>query len=76
MIPLVETYLEMIKCDKSTKKVMNGYMDLIKARATGKLLTTAQWLRKVFLSCSASSESGASSASSSFPSALMNATSH
>jgi glutamate--cysteine ligase catalytic subunit len=50
MIPLVETYLETIKCDKSTRKVMSGYLDLIRARATGKLLTTAQWLRKLVTS--------------------------
>lgn len=46
LITLVETYLTLIKCDKNTLLVMDGYLDLIRRRARGELLTQAQWLRR------------------------------
>jgi glutamate--cysteine ligase catalytic subunit len=46
LIPLVEAYLSLIKCDKNTLLVVGGYLDLIRRRARGELLTQAQWLRR------------------------------
>lgn len=49
LIAVVETYLELIRCDSATMDKMNQYLSLIRARASGTLLTTAQWFRE-FLS--------------------------
>lgn len=46
LIAMIETYLDIINCDSSTNKVMQRYLELIRLRATGKLLTAAQWFRE------------------------------
>lgn len=45
LLQLVYAYLEAIKCDQETVAVIGRYLDLIAARATGALLTGAQWQR-------------------------------
>jgi len=45
LIPLVGAYLEHIQCDVITKARIDEYLDLIKKRATGELVTTASYLR-------------------------------
>lgn len=47
LINFVQAYLDVIKCDAKTRELMNRYMKLIGDRASGKLLTTATWLREV-----------------------------
>lgn len=46
LIPLVKTYLDMIECDETTRKVVDEYLDLIALRAKGELMTAATWMRK------------------------------
>eukprot|EP01083_Nonionella_stella_P067605 178927_1 len=45
LIKIVSSYLDVIECDEETRKVVDSYLDLISQRASGELLTTAQWLR-------------------------------
>jgi glutamate--cysteine ligase catalytic subunit len=45
LLPLVRSYLSLIKCDSDTKRIVDRYLTLIEMRATGKLMTTATWLR-------------------------------
>jgi len=35
-----------IKCDGAVRSVLNCYLELIRARAKGEVLTTAQWMRQ------------------------------
>mmetsp|Transcript_48751 Transcript_48751/g.72410 ORF Transcript_48751/g.72410 Transcript_48751/m.72410 type:complete len:877 (+) Transcript_48751:64-2694(+) len=46
LIPLVQAYLEYINCDEFTMARVSQYLDLIKLRATGELITPASWMRK------------------------------
>jgi len=45
LIPLVRTYLDMIGCDPQTREVVDRYLNLIRGRVTGELMTLATWLR-------------------------------
>jgi len=49
LIPLTKTYLDMIQCDQSTRKTVDGYLNFIQARARGELMTAATFLRKYAL---------------------------
>ena len=46
LIPLCRTYLDFIGCDSVTRCKIDTYLDFIANKATGKLPTTAQWLRE------------------------------
>jgi len=45
LFPLVHAYLDIMQADPYTVRLVNQYMDLIVARATGELPTTAAYLR-------------------------------
>jgi len=49
LIPLVKTYLDMIKCDVTTRARVDKYLDLVERRCTGKLMTAAAWFRRFAL---------------------------
>lgn len=38
-------YLDYIQCDSVTMERMTTYLDFIEKRATGKLVTPAEWIR-------------------------------
>lgn len=46
LIPLVHAFLDYINCDTVTRQRIVNYLDLIEHRATGKLVTTATWMRE------------------------------
>ncbi|KAI8871656.1 glutamate--cysteine ligase catalytic subunit-like protein [Ramicandelaber brevisporus] len=46
LIDVVNKYLDDVKPSPDTRKKLNSYIDLIKQRADGKLLTDAAWIRK------------------------------
>jgi glutamate--cysteine ligase catalytic subunit len=46
LAPLILTYLDLIKTDTATMKTIGNYLDFIVARASGELMTPAQWMRK------------------------------
>ena len=46
LIPLVETYLNSVNIDVSTRCELARYLDLIRKRADGTLWTGAKWLRE------------------------------
>ena len=45
LIPLMYAYLDMIKCDQFTLTRVSQYLELIKKRSTGELVTPATWMR-------------------------------
>ena len=45
LIPLVESYLDSVNVDVETRCELAQYLALIKGRASGKLWTTAKWIR-------------------------------
>ena len=45
-MPLIFAYLEAIQCDPETWEQMRLYMDLIRRRASGQLVTAARWMRE------------------------------
>jgi len=45
LIPLMRAYLVYISADASTSRRINAYLDLVSARASGELQTTAKYLR-------------------------------
>lgn len=46
LVPLIEQYLKSIDdCDVDTSCTISQYLSLIKSRASGKLMTTARWIR-------------------------------
>jgi len=45
LIPLIFAYLDHINCDSVTRQRIEMYLDLIKRRATGELVTPATWMR-------------------------------
>ncbi|CAE1240057.1 GCLC [Acanthosepion pharaonis] len=49
LIPLVNKYLEYSECDVDTRCTVLQYLQLISNRASGKLMTMAQWTRKFVL---------------------------
>lgn len=46
LAPLLGTYLSSIELDAETHCVMHRYLDFIKRKAAGDILTTASWMRK------------------------------
>mmetsp|Transcript_21659 Transcript_21659/g.53027 ORF Transcript_21659/g.53027 Transcript_21659/m.53027 type:complete len:842 (-) Transcript_21659:297-2822(-) len=46
LIPIVHKYLDMIECDPESRSVVNRYLSMIADRASGKLMTSATWLRR------------------------------
>lgn len=46
LIPLVESYLDSVNIDVSTRCELARYLDLIRRRANGKLWTGAKWIRE------------------------------
>ena len=46
LIPLVYAYLDYINCDEETLGRVSKYLEFIKKRAKGELLTPATWMRK------------------------------
>ncbi|CAN0368813.1 unnamed protein product, partial [Discosporangium mesarthrocarpum] len=46
LIPLVHAYLEYIAADTATISRVDVYMEHLRRRASGEVLTTASWLRK------------------------------
>lgn len=47
LIPLIYTYLDIIKCDPETRTLTQQYMHLIVQRVRGQLPTCAQWMRSL-----------------------------
>jgi len=45
LLGLVEAYLETLDIDPSERRRINKYVDLVRRRANGSLLTTARWMR-------------------------------
>ena len=45
ILPLVHAYLDLIECSGATRDVLNCYLDLVRLRASGELVTCAQWMR-------------------------------
>lgn len=46
LIPLVESYLDSVNVDVRTRCELATYLNLIRQRASGKLWTTARWIRE------------------------------
>ncbi len=46
LIPLVESYLDSMNIDVSTRCELNRYLELIRLRASGELWTPARWIRQ------------------------------
>ncbi|KAG6375363.1 glutamate-cysteine ligase-domain-containing protein [Boletus reticuloceps] len=46
LIGLVEAYLETLDTEPSERQQINKYVDLVRSRANGSLLTTAGWMRE------------------------------
>ena len=45
LVPLVESYLDSVNVDVETRCELAQYLSLIKGRASGRLWTTAKWIR-------------------------------
>jgi glutamate--cysteine ligase catalytic subunit len=45
LIPIVESYLDSVNVDVQTRCELATYLDLIRKRASGELVTTARWIR-------------------------------
>lgn len=46
LIPLINKYLDGITTDTNTKQTIEGYLKIISYRASGKMKTTAKWIRE------------------------------
>ena len=46
LIPLCRTYLDFIGCDSITRAKVDQYLDFIRDRAAGRLMTNAAWIRQ------------------------------
>lgn len=46
LIPLIESYLNAVNIDVETRCELSDYLDLIKKRASGELMTGARWIRE------------------------------
>lgn len=46
LIPLINSYLSSMEVDADTHCTIQQYLKLIQKRASGKLMTTAGWIRK------------------------------
>ena len=49
LVPLIYAYLDIIECDISVRMKIETYCDFLGMRASGKLLTTASWMRNFVL---------------------------
>ena len=49
LVPLIYAYLDIIECDVGIRMEIETYCDFLSMRASGKLLTTATWMRKFVL---------------------------
>ena len=49
LVPLIYAYLDIIECDTSVRMKIETYCDFLGMRASGKLLTTASWMRNFVL---------------------------
>ena len=45
LIPLIYAYLDIIRCDVTTRAAVDGYIRLVAGRATGAVMTGATWQR-------------------------------
>jgi len=45
LMPLINAYLDIIDCDAETRFMVEDYIDFICKRASGDLVTTAEWMR-------------------------------
>ena len=45
LLPIIESYLEVMGCSGQTLQTVHEYLDLIKQRAAGTVWTNAKWLR-------------------------------
>lgn len=45
LVPLLRQYLSSVEIDADTHCTIHKYLELISSRASGKLITTAQWIR-------------------------------
>ena len=50
LVPLIFAYLDAIECDPETYELVRMYLDFIQRRASGELLTAAQWMRSLVMS--------------------------
>eukprot|EP00602_Paraphysomonas_sp_CaronLab_P001393 CAMPEP_0185025476 /NCGR_PEP_ID=MMETSP1103-20130426/8414_1 /TAXON_ID=36769 /ORGANISM="Paraphysomonas bandaiensis, Strain Caron Lab Isolate" /LENGTH=662 /DNA_ID=CAMNT_0027558679 /DNA_START=268 /DNA_END=2256 /DNA_ORIENTATION=- len=46
LLPLVYAYLDYVNCDQETFVKVDQYLKFVSDRATGRLMTTASWIRK------------------------------
>ena len=46
LVPLIYAYLELIDCDPRTLERVSQYLELIRKRALGELMTPATWMRE------------------------------
>jgi glutamate--cysteine ligase catalytic subunit len=46
LIPLIEAYLDSLNVDIETRCALSRYLQFVKRRANGSLMTTATWIRK------------------------------
>jgi glutamate--cysteine ligase catalytic subunit len=46
LIPLVQSYLDIIQCDVHTRAIVDNYIELVRARAEGRLQTAATYMRE------------------------------
>eukprot|EP00943_MAST-04B_sp_MAST-4B-sp1_P001249 g1249.t1 len=49
IVPLIYAYLDIIECDAMVRLQIETYCDFLSMRASGKLLTTASWMRQFVL---------------------------
>ena len=45
LVPLIHAYLDIIDCDAETRLMVEDYLEFICKRASGDLVTTAEWMR-------------------------------
>ena len=45
LIPLVQCYLDIIRCDEHTRAIVENYIALVRDRAQGRLQTAAEYMR-------------------------------
>jgi hypothetical protein len=50
IVPLIFAYLDLIKCDEDTRKMIDHYIRFVTGRATGEISTGATWQRRFVMS--------------------------
>ncbi|XP_076326397.1 glutamate--cysteine ligase-like isoform X2 [Tachypleus tridentatus] len=48
LIPLIRRFLRRAAVEVDTLRTLQKYLELLQHRASGKLLTTAQWIQRVY----------------------------